>query len=175
MIGNDIVDLHKAHQESTIFRPRYLEKTLTPTERLLVLDSPQPEFTFWCIWANKEAAYKASQRQFLFKPIFNPTAYEVKFTSSHKAEIKFKNKKYKSYFESNKQFIYSKTLNEYHYSKTLIVANKVQLLKQLSDLYQAPVKLEKDNQGFPYLRLNHSTLNCSISHHGSFFAVEYEC
>lgn len=74
MIGNDIVDLRQARQESDWRRPRYLEKIFTKEERQQVLEAEDTDLMVWLLWSCKEAAYKrwasqTQQRRFLPKKI----------------------------------------------------------------------------------------------------------
>lgn len=74
MIGNDIVDLRQARQESDWRRPRYLEKIFTPEEQQQVAEAEDTDLMVWLLWSCKEAAYKrwasqTQQRRFLPKKI----------------------------------------------------------------------------------------------------------
>lgn len=76
MIGNDIVDLGLARQESNWRRPRYLAKIFTPEEQQLIADAHRPTTMVWLLWSCKEAAYKrwASEHQ---QRSFFPNKIEV--------------------------------------------------------------------------------------------------
>lgn len=70
MIGNDIVDLKQARQESNWRRPRYLEKIFTREEQQLITAAEDADTMVWLLWSCKEAAYKrwssqTSQRSFI--------------------------------------------------------------------------------------------------------------
>lgn len=74
MIGNDIVDLRQARQESNWRRPRYLEKIFTKEELQLIATADDPGTMVWLLWSCKEAAYKrwsseTHQRRFLPRKI----------------------------------------------------------------------------------------------------------
>ena len=58
LIGNDIVDLKVAEQESNWKRKGYLHKIFTQEEQLLILSNPDPQVMVWLLWSMKEAAYK---------------------------------------------------------------------------------------------------------------------
>ncbi len=74
MIGNDIVDVRQARQESNWRRPRYLEKIFTREEQQRIEAAEAPDLMVWLLWSCKEAAYKrwasqTSQRSFIPKKI----------------------------------------------------------------------------------------------------------
>jgi len=63
VIGNDIVDLALAQQESNWKRKGFLDKIFTQNEQLLILNSPNPANMVWNLWSRKEAAYKIYNRK----------------------------------------------------------------------------------------------------------------
>jgi len=71
MIGNDIVDLNLAHQESNWQRPRFLDKLFTKQERQFIKTSADKETAVWLLWSRKESAYKIIAR-LLQKRFFAP-------------------------------------------------------------------------------------------------------
>lgn len=71
MIGNDLVDLRVASQESNWRRPGFLPKVFTPHEQALIEASPQPDWLVWLLWSMKESVYKLrfrETRERLFAP-----------------------------------------------------------------------------------------------------------
>ena len=64
MIGNDIIDLKLARQQSNWKRKGFLEKVFSPSERELLNASEDLDICVWLLWSMKEAAYKAHQRRF---------------------------------------------------------------------------------------------------------------
>lgn len=62
MIGNDIVDLALAQEESNWKRKGFLNKIFTEKEQLLILNDLNPEVMVWNLWSRKEAAYKIYNR-----------------------------------------------------------------------------------------------------------------
>lgn len=75
MIGNDIVDLKLAHQESNWQRKGFLDKLFTANEQIQILSSSNPEVMVWNLWSRKEAAYKIYNRA-SEKRLFNPIWFE---------------------------------------------------------------------------------------------------
>lgn len=174
MIGNDIVDVNKANLESNIFRPRFLEKILTPEEQLKVNSSQQPNQIFWQIWSCKEAVYKAAQRELSFKRFYSPKQFIVQSITENFASVVYSKINYNVDIETHKSFIYSVTSIKIN-TNSIVVSNKLEALKQLSNVFQSKVSIHKDRQGLPYLKANHKQIKCSVTHHGKFFAVQYEC
>jgi len=62
MIGNDLVDLLTAQEESNWQRPRFLKKIFTSTEIAFIEKSSTPTLAVWCLWSKKESVYKLIAR-----------------------------------------------------------------------------------------------------------------
>ncbi|MBG6234282.1 phosphopantetheinyl transferase (holo-ACP synthase) [Pedobacter sp. CAN_A7] len=75
MIGNDIVDLRTAKQESNWQRKGYLQKVFTPAEQKLILESASPDILVWLFWSMKEAAYKIYSKEMDIRN-YAPTSLE---------------------------------------------------------------------------------------------------
>ncbi|MGL2964153.1 4'-phosphopantetheinyl transferase family protein [Flavobacterium sp. RSB2_4_14] len=75
MIGNDIVDLALAHQESNWQRKGFLDKLFTAHEQQLILSFNNTELMVWNLWSRKEAAYKIYNRM-SGQRVFNPIQFE---------------------------------------------------------------------------------------------------
>ncbi len=63
MIGNDVIDLALAHEESDWQREGFLDKMFTQEEQVLILNYSMPETMVWILWSMKESAYKIYNRQ----------------------------------------------------------------------------------------------------------------
>lgn len=63
MIGNDIVDLSQARQDSNWQRRGFLDKVFTEHEQQLIRSASDPEIMIWALWSMKESAYKAVIRE----------------------------------------------------------------------------------------------------------------
>lgn len=63
MIGNDIVDLQQAEQDSNWKRKGYLEKLFTTEEQFLISSDIQPGIMVWLLWTMKESAYKIESKK----------------------------------------------------------------------------------------------------------------
>lgn len=69
MIGNDVVDY--TINEKKYENQRFINRTLSLLEKKYLHQSNNKQAFFWCLWAAKEAAYKACQRleaQCVFSP-----------------------------------------------------------------------------------------------------------
>lgn len=173
MIGNDIVDLNKANQDSNIFRPRYLEKVCSPEEIELVFSSSNAITTFWRIWTMKESAYKAFQRKFQFKTVFNPFAFVCQFEDSDSGKVSFKAHQLFTKTIQTEEFIYSEVTNSRAKQRFFGSASDfLQKLKPELNLQSHP-ELTKTREGLPVLNLPNKTLAISKTHHGNFQAFQY--
>ncbi len=174
MLGNDIVDLTEAKKQSNIFRSRYFDKTLTASEQYIVQQSVNPELCFWKIWTCKEAVYKSAQREFCFKAFYNPLQFQTHFLTEDKAKICFNKKVYDIDIKLNSNFIYSYTSNDFK-TDYCILSSQFSVLQQISTKFNQPISLNKNENGLPYLKLLSHDKICSITHHGAYFAIQYEC
>jgi len=62
MIGNDLVDLLEAAQQSNWKRRGFLEKVCSLAEQRQISEAENPEELVWLFWSMKEAAYKIHSR-----------------------------------------------------------------------------------------------------------------
>lgn len=174
MLGNDIVDLTEAKTQSNIFRPRYFDKTLTASEQYIVQQSVNPELCFWKIWTCKEAVYKSAQREFGFKSFYNPLQFKIECLKEFQAKVCYNYNIYNVDIEINNNFIYSFTSNDFK-TDYCILSSKFSVLQQISTKFNQPISLNKNENGLPYLKLLSHDKICSITHHGAYFAIQYEC
>jgi len=173
VIGNDIVDLKKARVESNIFRSRYLEKICSQSEIDLIYKSLVPIATFWRIWTMKESAYKAFQRKFKTKMLFNPFAFECYLENSTAGVVKLKKQKLLTATIQTSDFIYSEVTST-RASRSFFGATSdfLDQIKLEYDLCCVP-ELCKTREGVPFLKLPSEMLDFSKTHHGSFQVFQY--
>ncbi len=173
MIGNDIVDLTKAKEESDISRPRYLEKVCSPEEVDLVLSSTNSITTFWRIWTMKESAYKAFQRKFNFKTVFNPFAFTCQFQDLKLGKVSFQAHQLSIETIQNEGFIYSEVMNS-NANQRFFGSTSDFLLNLKTELnLQSLPEITKTTEGFPVLNLPYKNLPISKTHHGKFQVFQY--
>ncbi|WP_409416641.1 4'-phosphopantetheinyl transferase superfamily protein [Flavobacterium sp. PS2] len=155
MIGNDIVDLETARQESNWKRKGFLDKIFTPQEQFLILNSEKPEIMVWNLWSRKEAAYKIYNRETKISGYF-PTKLVCFYESANSGTVTINNTLY-----------YTKTTITEDYIDTIAVSRK-NSLNRISVL-DTETKIFKD-VGIPYIidAALKSRIPVSVSHHGRF-------
>jgi phosphopantetheinyl transferase (holo-ACP synthase) len=77
-VGNDIVDLLHPHAQGKSKNTRFRKRIFLPEEESLLLADSQPDAMLWALWAGKEAAYKAIQKDQLDIASL-PLLYKVQF------------------------------------------------------------------------------------------------
>lgn len=75
-IGNDIVDLSLPEIKNKQKDLRFLNRVFTEKEQDFIKNATDPNTTLWCIWAAKEASYKACQK-IKNELIFSPQAFAM--------------------------------------------------------------------------------------------------
>jgi phosphopantetheine--protein transferase-like protein len=99
MLGNDVVDF--SVDEKKYNNQRFINRILTSTEQKYLFLSTNKNAFLWTLWAAKEAAYKAYQKQNL-SSLFSPVKYEIsentllklveaKFSETVKGVLKYTN------------------------------------------------------------------------------------
>ncbi|MBP2831919.1 4-phosphopantetheinyl transferase family protein [Aquimarina sp. U1-2] len=175
MIGNDVVDLQLANLESNWQRKGWLQKIFTAAEQEKIHTAKDQNLQVWTFWSMKEAAYKAHQRSFSKKPVFNPTKIEC--TSAHKVCID--KSTYDVHTTYTNRYVYSiaTQYNATHYYSEMF-SGTVDLKKQLEQIIfqktgnTSVISLKKDENGIPHLYTDTHNLqiSCSLTHHGKYFA-----
>lgn len=169
MIGNDIIDLHLACQESNWQRKGYLSKIFTATEQEMIRQAPISSDMVWLLWSCKEAAYKIVNRMTNVR-IYNPVKFSCTLSDDGEntvsGSILYESRTYPfiSYRDSS-------------YIHTVAVSHDI-FLSHL-DIYTGPgfpihlladKSLVKNQDGIPYLVncCTYSPVPVSISHHGNY-------
>lgn len=159
MIGNDIVDLALARQESNWKRKGFLDKIFTQNEQLQILTAMNSEAMVWNLWSRKEAAYKIYNRQTLIRGYF-PLQLEC-FDLETIAGITFGKVTIKQ------QVYYTKTTITSCFINTIAVENvkdfdAIKTLKNRKNIQKIA--------GIPSLFAKETSVSrpLSISHHGRF-------
>ncbi|MDR6301602.1 4'-phosphopantetheinyl transferase family protein [Mesonia maritima] len=183
MIGNDVVNLSLAKQESNWQRPRFLQKIFTKREQQQINKSSEPEKLVWLFWSMKEAAYKASQRLQNSSPTFNPSQFECKIdVEKHnffRGKVSYKNETFfsTSLIIENTIFSYCKKNNSVEIFHKIVEAEKLksEIIKSFSRLKNLPeenISIQKNENQIPYFFYEKEMLSnsFSLSHHGKFAA-----
>lgn len=182
MIGNDVVDLKAAENESNWKRAGYLQKTFTDEEQFLILNATQQSSMLWLLWSIKEAVYKANFRE---NPVYEYAPLKFKIdklkqkANRIETEIMYQNN---LYFSSS--FVYKNYIHSIAYRFHEDFENiKYISLKNYSKNYLEELKSKglilnseeifKDEFGVPYLlnKENNLRFPLSISHHGRYLKI----
>jgi phosphopantetheinyl transferase (holo-ACP synthase) len=82
VVGNDVVDMLDPRLRGKPEDARFVERVLSPSERHLLDASADPDLELWCLWAAKEAAYKAVSKLRAEPPVFSHAAFVVDWAAS---------------------------------------------------------------------------------------------
>lgn len=155
MIGNDIVDLALARQESNWERKGFLNKIFTNREQILIKTAQNPEIMVWNLWSRKEAIYKIYNRQTGFRG-FIPLQLECHFENENRGTVSCNGFTYYTKTTINNEFVY-----------TIAVAKKENFKKIVA--LKSASKIKKENGKPIYIdALTEIKMPASISHHGRF-------
>lgn len=153
MIGNDIVDLALAKNESNWKRKGFLDKIFSKLEQEFILKSSSPDEMVWILWSRKEAVYKIIIQKG-GKRGYYPIKIQCVNTDLENGIVQFE-----------KQSFYTKTTILNQSIHTLAVEKKVDFNKIKDVLY--PEKLKKIN-GIPFYKVEEKLHSASKSHHGKY-------
>ena len=185
MIGNDVVDLAAAAEQSNWRRKGFLDKVFSTEEQEIIHSAADTNRTVWLLWSMKEAAYKAHQREYFLPRKLNWWDYNchVDMASGTEASgvVKIGENFYFTSSEITESFIYTSAKKQ----KTSVVKNAVskssseemkrRLLEQLSTELNLPkqsLAIVKNQHGVPNITYrNHHFIDLvSFSDHGRFSA-----
>lgn len=190
MIGNDIVDLAQARQDSNWRRKGFLDKVFTPHEQQLIHSAPDPDRMVWLLWSMKESTYKLAVRQTrnrVFAPIKIACSINEAIESTAAGTV-FYGDTYQTRSSITAHYIatvaFAACTNPIYnqviipFDTTSYQAHHELLLQTIkrhsSALFQTPehnIRIEKDKLGIPVLAIGHSaTLPISLTHHGHYGA-----
>lgn len=190
MIGNDIVDLRQASQESNWRRKGYIEKLFTYHEQQLIHDAINPDRMVWLLWSMKESAYKVAVRQTKHRA-FAPIKLECSLTQSTEETAEgcvFYGKNYQTSSLITSQYIatvafslnttpcYNQVIipfdtTDYQSHHDLIRQSIRQHSSSLFQTTEQKIRIGKDSLGVPVLTIDDATIvPVSISHHGHYGA-----
>lgn len=186
MIGNDIVDIAKAKEDSNWQRPRFLDIIFTENEQKFIKNSEDSFLTVWHLWSIKEAAYKL-YTQINPSRFYNPKKFECSINDTS-GVVKFQNFKCITKTKITTDYIFSEAsltplllkskiveiTPEDHKSSSLILKHK--LLNSLSENFRISkekLKITKDEFGIPTVTINNYKQHISLTHHGRFGAFAF--
>jgi phosphopantetheinyl transferase (holo-ACP synthase) len=174
MLGNDVIDLRLAKQQTRWKTRAFQQKVLHPLELSKYEFNSLSFIDFWKIWSIKESAYKAHQRKRNHPPLFNPFQILVELLSENRSKVRIGNEEYNIISYVGNHYIYSKTEGkESHSVQNFNVGGEHTLfLKNLNRKHLAK-NLIKNANGIPFLVEENRCIPVSITHHGSYFAYSY--
>ncbi|MGY4384402.1 phosphopantetheinyl transferase (holo-ACP synthase) [Pedobacter sp. UYP24] len=154
MIGNDIVDLQQAEQDSNWKRPGYLDKLFTSEEQFLIASAVHPDVMVWLLWTMKESTYKI----------------ESKTNKLHEfAPVKL---------ICNNLIIHEDTAtgnvtygNQVYFTKSILLTEYIHTIAGLTSEELDAVRIAITTPIIENYRINNPS---SISHHGKYLALAYE-
>lgn len=153
MIGNDLVDLKLATQQSNWRRNNYLNKVFTNLEQEFILQATNPDAMVWSLWSRKEAVYKII-RQKGGKVGYYPKAIACLDTSTTLGKVSFN------------ETIYFTQTNIVAAELHTIAVTKIEDFQFVKEIENC-LKIQKVNE-IPFLVLGDMWFAASKSHHGRF-------
>ena len=185
MVGNDIVDISLAQQQTNWRRPRYLDKIFTSREQALINHSESPDLMVWRLWSMKEAVYKL-YTQIYPSRFYNPKAFECSLNNG--GTVKYGAFQCYVQTEITSEYIISEArigqdrmcskviqLSETaHETQSRILRNELLLLasKELQ-CDKKQLKFVKQTFGIPTIEYKTNAFNVSVSHHGRYGTVAF--
>ncbi|GAB4030776.1 4'-phosphopantetheinyl transferase family protein [Spirosoma jeollabukense] len=198
MIGNDIVDLAQAKQESNWRRARFLDKVFTAHEQQLIHTANDPDGMVWLLWSMKESAYKLIIRQ-TGKRVFAPQKIACQLTNSYpeavEGVVSYEGTHYTQSIRTNQYVATVASLGTVFPPKNQVIipfndtAYQTQRMGIRNAIKQhcathfsipeTSIHIHKTESGVPTLRIDDTegtklNLLLSISHHGHYGAYVIE-
>jgi phosphopantetheinyl transferase (holo-ACP synthase) len=156
MIGNDVIDLELAEQESNWKRNGFLDKVFTISEQQLIYTAEDQTQMVWVLWSIKESVYKAYLR-IQHDRGFYPSKIEIN-------SLRCTKDTFHSEVEINGHTFFGKTITTKQCVQTIAAHSKIALNAILflgnNTLYT------KNAKGLPFELYTQKEI--SVSHHGKF-------
>lgn len=155
MIGNDVVDILLARQQSNWKRTGFVEKIFTQEEKVHIKSAENPELYVWVLWSMKEAAYKIYNRATgvrAFIPHQLSCTINTFFQKSCTGSVTCNGNSYLTKTEIVNGIIHTVAVQQSVEDKNVVEVYGIVL---------------KDSHGLPYI-LNRAGVRCLVSksHHG---------
>ena len=193
MIGNDLVDLQLANQESNWKRPRFLQKIFTAKEQDFIAGTTQKDKAIWLLWSRKESVYKIvarmKKRRFYAPKKLENTKFDLEETlgfAQSSGQITFEGTLFftksvvtNTYIHTVAQWNDKQPListcfylhqSDYSHQHEITRQNLVKDYAQRTNLAVADLNIQKDEWKIPYIyhKNKRQSVTISISHHGSY-------
>ncbi|WP_103068282.1 4'-phosphopantetheinyl transferase family protein [Aquimarina sediminis] len=175
MIGNDIVDLSLANQQSNWQRKGWVQKIFTDREQADIYASKNPRILVWKYWSMKEAVYKAHQRRHTLIPKYNPRDFEC----TQEETVNIDNLLYTVDSILHPQYIYSIARDGHIECRSQVVESRTQIRSKLQAVISQElgiptslISFSKDLNRVPVVCIDKkaSAIPVSITHHGQYSA-----
>jgi len=177
LIGNDIIDLNLARQQSNWQRRGFLQKLFNSEEQEFILSAENSEFLVWLFWSMKESVYKAKQREYNLNASFNPKHFNCHLldlgTQEARGEVVTNTGSYKTVSSFSLHNIHTCTSNT-RFTRILKKGDvKLELLQKIAEennLHLNHLEIDKDSLGIPYCTYlgAYQKIIFSLSHHGAY-------
>lgn len=185
MIGNDIIDLNLAKQNSRWKEQRFLDKLFSKEEQSFILSDTSRFQNIWRLWSMKESAYKIISR-LEGRVRFNPTDYLCSMKSALDGQVIYKNTILFTTTNMNQKFIQTTAFFNRNWISEVIPMvrlnhhyQQVELRRHVIDFFNNDkywsfdtLDIRKDHLGIPHIYKNDilQMSQLSLSHHGYFGA-----
>lgn len=173
MIGNDIVDLDLAAQESDIHRKGFRDKLFLPHERDMIENAVH----LWLLWSCKEAVYKIIHRN-THERKFAPQQFAVAIShhtnTTAAGIVTYQQQSY--YFNSSIIGAGIHTVaavSEPLLQEAAVFTRYHAATDNLQQILSAGEVFYKDEYGIPFIRHRYTgkKLPVSLSHHGKYIGM----
>lgn len=186
MIGNDIVDLNFAHQNSRWQEQRFLDKLFSEVEQEFILSDINRFQNIWRLWSMKESAYKIISRSDGVVR-FNPQAYQCLVKNETQGSVRFENFLLPTLTTTLPKFIQTTAFLNHQWTSEVFQLVSLDANSQRIETYQYAIKILshlkgvsentlaiiKNERGVPefYCKGVLQSEHLSLSHHGAFAAI----
>lgn len=163
MIGNDIIDLQLAGQESRWQRKGFLNKLFTAHEQEMILQAAVPETMVWLLWSCKEAVYKIVNRRTQVR-FYAPQRFICSLpeydTTTAAGTCCYEGQRYSFSSFLTENSIHTIAVKYDSFFEHLTVSTEE----------TAFGSIQKNQDGIPYLLTSsHAAIPVSVSHHGRYY------
>lgn len=185
MIGNDIIDLEQAKQNSRWKEQRFLDKLFSESEQDFILSDHHRFLNIWRLWSMKESAYKIISRAG-GRRRFNPKDFDCVIDNDVEGRVMYQEESLFTMSETNQEFIQtiafingywmsgviSLSHTEYQYQHETIYREATDFYVNLKNGSHGEIQIKKNVLGIPSFYKNNSLQkeHLSLAHHGHFAA-----
>lgn len=190
MIGNDVVDLLLAGNESRVQRRGLLRKLFTEQEQACIEEAEERESMVWVLWSMKEAAYKivnrSTGRRFYAPLSFSCQLNEYRNGMSEdqafmSASVVYNETIYPTFTYKKEHFLQTVAINKEGDAGKIRSVSLDQYRSHVREaqisflLRYTPFDFIKDTRGLPFLKDRETGIRIpvSLSHHGTYICMSW--